>query len=254
MKQIESITLHFMDHAVTVNQKDGLFCLNDLHRAYTGGKSRKGQPNVWIRGGCHSQKGRRFHGKPTESNATIARSYSLATFEGKHGGTYVNEQGVYAYASWLDDDFHNAVLQTFSSAARGDAEGAVKIAQSSVTLTWREALREGNKAFCHAIYTAQKEGNVKGSLNHVMANIQSLVCKAVTGLDGTVFKNRYGMSARDFLVSQDDGKRLGLMARIEGKVEALLAVGMDYMMIKAALAKDVLKAMESWEHEAPITA
>ncbi|HDZ8911336.1 TPA: KilA-N domain-containing protein [Aeromonas dhakensis] len=231
MKQVESISLHFMGNTVTVNQKDGLFCLNDLHRAYTGGMSRKQKPHDWCKGILNGEK---------------SRHYNLTTFKGKHGGTYANEQGVYAYASWLDDDFHNAVLQTFSSAARGDAEGAVKIAQSSVTLTWRETLREGNKAFCHAIYTAQQEGNVKGSLSHVMANIQSLVCKAVTGLDGTAFKNRYGMSARDFLVSQDDGKRLGLMARIEGKVEALLDAGMDYMMIKAALAKDVLKAIESW--------
>lgn len=231
MKQIESISLHFMGNSVTVNQKEGLFCLNDLHRVYTGGKSRKQQPRDWIKW-----------------NVSAEKTTQLEITKFNRSGTYANEQGVYAYASWLDDAFHNAVLQTFSTAARGDAEGAVKIAQSAVTLTWRETLREGNKAFCKAIYTAQQEGSVKGNLNHAMANIQSLVCKAVTGLDGTAFKNRYGMSARDFLVSQDDGKQLGMMSRIEGKVEALLDVGMDYMMIKAALAKDVLKAIESWKY------
>lgn len=226
-----------MSNTVTVHQKNGGFSLNDLHRAYTGGLTREKKPNDWIKRNVCGDKSRQFE---------------ITKYD--RSGTYANEQGVYAYAAWLDTGFHTAVIETFAAAVHGDGEKAVTIAASAVTLTWRETLREGNKAFTQAIYTAANEGTIKGLPNHCMANIQSLVCKAVTGLDGTAFKARYGKSARDFLCDQDDGKRLGLMARIEGKVEALLDAGMDYMSIKAALARDVLKAVESWDYEIPMPA
>lgn len=237
MKAIESIALHFLGNTVTVYQKDGLFCLNDLHRAYTGGKCRKGQPRDWIKWNV------------TAENTT---QFEITKYD--RSGTYANEQGVYAYAAWLDADFHSAVLDTFSASVRGDGEKAVKIAQSAVTLAIRESLRERSSMINDSIYEAVKDGSVKGSLSNAMANVRSLVCKAVTGLDGTAFKSRYGMSSRDFLTEMDDYKRLTQMERIEGKVEALLDAGMDYMSIKSALARDVLKAVESWDYEIPMPA
>jgi len=86
---------------------------------------------------------------------------------------------------------------------------------------------------------------VKEELNQVMAHLQSLACKAVTGLDGTAFENHYGMSARDYLLEHDGGKHLDVLTRIEVQAEALLEAGMDYMALQEALTRDVLKIQES---------
>ena len=86
---------------------------------------------------------------------------------------------------------------------------------------------------------------MKDELNQVMAHLRSLVCKAVTGLDGAVFENHYGMSEKNYLLEQDNGKHLDVLTRIEEQAGALLEAGMDYMALKEALARDVLKIQES---------
>lgn len=86
---------------------------------------------------------------------------------------------------------------------------------------------------------------MKEELNQVMTHLQSLVCKAVTGMEGTAFENHYGMSERDYLLEQDDGKHLEVLTRIKAQAEALLEAGMEPTALKEAFARDVLKIQES---------
>lgn len=86
---------------------------------------------------------------------------------------------------------------------------------------------------------------MKDELNQVMAHLQSLVCKAVTGLEGSAFEDHHGMTTRDYLLGQDGGKYLGVLTSIEEQAEALLEDGMDPVALKEALTQDVLKIQES---------
>lgn len=88
---------------VTVRQLNGLFSLNDLHRA-AGGEA-KHQPALFMR--------------MEQTQALIAEignstdSQSFKTKEGRNGGTYACRELVIAYAAWINAAFHLKVIRVF---------------------------------------------------------------------------------------------------------------------------------------------
>ncbi|HAS54593.1 MAG TPA: DNA-binding protein [Nitrospiraceae bacterium] len=80
--------------------ENGLFCINDLHRA-SGGEHRH-RPNYWIQ---------------TQVFRDLANQMEIAgfpAFESKQGvGTFVAKELVYAYAMWISPSFHLQVIRTF---------------------------------------------------------------------------------------------------------------------------------------------
>ena len=96
-----AITLAIGD--ITVRQHNGLFSLNDLHKA-AGGEA-KHQPALFMR--------------MEQTQALIAEignstdSQSFKTKEGRNGGTYACRELVIAYAAWINAAFHLKVIRVF---------------------------------------------------------------------------------------------------------------------------------------------
>ena len=92
--------------------KEGRFCLNDLHKA-AGAESRH-QPAFFFR-------------RPeileleAELNSAPAQSLSTITTQGRNGGTFVCKELVYAYAMWISPKFHLEVIRTFDAVATAQA-------------------------------------------------------------------------------------------------------------------------------------
>lgn len=88
---------------VPVRQLDGLFSLNDLHRA-AGGQKRH-QPSDFLR--------------LDQTKALVAEignagdSRSWVSKEGRNGGTYACRELVIAYAAWISPAFHLRVIRVF---------------------------------------------------------------------------------------------------------------------------------------------
>ena len=91
--------------------KDGLYSLNDLHRA----AGLEGQVRDLTRHLSEKQ---------------ICRFDLFEINDGNHRGTYANEKGVYWFAAKVSEDFEDALYEAFSLLVQGNTEKALDIAAS----------------------------------------------------------------------------------------------------------------------------
>lgn len=90
----------------SIRHIDGLYSLNDLHKA-SGGEKRH-QPALFIRLD-------QTQALIAEINSTDMQS--LETREGRNGGTYACKELVIAYAAWISPAFHLKVIRVFLAEA-----------------------------------------------------------------------------------------------------------------------------------------
>ena len=100
---------------ITIRQQNGLFSLNDLHKA-AGGEA-KHQPALFMRM-------EQTQALITEiGNSTDSQSFK--TKEGRNGGTYACRELVIAYAAWISAAFHLKVIRVFLAATTRPANPAI---------------------------------------------------------------------------------------------------------------------------------
>ncbi|WP_215755061.1 phage antirepressor KilAC domain-containing protein [Acetobacter sp. P5B1] len=83
----------------------GRFCLNDCHKA--AGAAKKDGPSYWLATTDAQKLASRLDSETTGK--------SVVTNEGRNGGTYVAKELVYAYAMWINVDFHLTVIRAFDA-------------------------------------------------------------------------------------------------------------------------------------------
>ncbi|MCG6341444.1 KilA-N domain-containing protein [Vibrio fluvialis] len=105
---------------------DGLYSLNDLHKA--SGSAKKHQPHQFLR---NDQTRDLISEIDRSANSRIAYE---AYRGGKHQGTWVCKELVYAYAMWISARFHLQVIRAFDAIT-----SQPQIAPSGVTLTAKQA-------------------------------------------------------------------------------------------------------------------
>jgi KilA-N domain len=111
----QTITLNLGD--ATIRQIDGLYSLNDLHKA--AGSEAKHEPNNFIRTDqvkaliieLAKSADSRINSPLNTGNFNI----SIKTVRGAKGGTYVCKELVYAYAMWISAAFMLTVIRAFDS-------------------------------------------------------------------------------------------------------------------------------------------
>jgi hypothetical protein len=105
---------------------DGRYSLNDLHKA--AGKLRRQEPGLWLQNQQTQDLIREIedqHRSLFESNSEDAENFSTTGIPvvtingGKHRGTYVCTEMVYAYAMWISPAFQLKVIRTFHQAITG---------------------------------------------------------------------------------------------------------------------------------------
>ena len=128
---------------------DGLFCVNDLHKAAGGAK--KDKPSNWLR--LESTKGivRELESERnqvlTSEDLSINRHLRVVSGSPESGGgAFVARELVYAYAMWISPKFHLQVIRTFDAhvqaqiaALAQDATSYQAIAMSSDDLLISDA-------------------------------------------------------------------------------------------------------------------
>lgn len=90
---------------------DGMYCLNDLHKA--SGGAEKDKPKFWL-----DNKG------TSELIGEIQKGGNppFKKVAGRYGGTYVCKEMVYAYAMWISAKFHLEVIRVFDQQTQTKTE------------------------------------------------------------------------------------------------------------------------------------
>lgn len=96
-----STELYIGDSVVKTNS-EGLFCLNDLHKA--SGGANKNKPNLWMELSST---------KELASEILKAGNPAIKKSAGRYGGTYVSKEMVYSYAMWISAKFQLQVIRAY---------------------------------------------------------------------------------------------------------------------------------------------
>ena len=135
------------DSEVTIN-KDGMYCLNDLHRiAVANGQATESQrPSVFVA----SQKD--FIDAVNSEAVTDA---SVKTVKGGKSGTYAVELVAMKYAGWINPRYEVQVYKAVQALKHGDIEKAVELSGSKKAATALDDMRKA-KAIEMQLSNAQK--------------------------------------------------------------------------------------------------
>lgn len=114
---------------IQIRQTNGLYCLNDLHRA--AGNEKRHQPSDWLKNQQTKELIAELDGKPSiQENQSLNPTTGIFGVEqnqqviqvvngGDRRGTYVCRELVYAYAMWISPRFHLAVIRAFDALVSG---------------------------------------------------------------------------------------------------------------------------------------
>lgn len=122
--------------STTIRQDDeGRYCLNDCHKA--AGAAKKDGPSYWLATTDAQKLASRLDSETTGK--------SVVTNEGRNGGTYVAKELVYAYAMWINVDFHLTVIRAFDALVTGQIPNATpkpkRIRKPSFAVTFDRCMK-----------------------------------------------------------------------------------------------------------------
>jgi hypothetical protein len=133
----------------TIRCIDGLYSLNDLHKA-SGGLD-KHQPAFFMRNQETKDLIAELENETKLSSANLQTIVKKITGKGLHQGTYVCKELVYRYAMWISAKFTLLVIRTFDAIATG------KTLQQQFLIADKE-LKTATEIASHAGYTLNHVG------------------------------------------------------------------------------------------------
>lgn len=117
---------------------DGRYCLNDLHRASGGNNAHR--PSLWV----ENKQTQELIAEILKAGIPALKSIK----GGRHNGTYVCKELVYAYAMWVSPRFHLTVIRAFDVMAtdkQSDNVSASTVQDAIDQKAWRIASDERDR-------------------------------------------------------------------------------------------------------------
>lgn len=141
MNNYPAIALNLGD--ITVRQHNGLFSLNDLHKASGGNPNQR--PGEFIRN------------QQTKELVEEISNAGISAFEsrkGSNGGTYACRELVIAYAAWISAAFHLKVIRVFLAAVQPQRPHNQALDYDRISPAQAQDLKE----LVHAVVDAKVQG------------------------------------------------------------------------------------------------
>ena len=152
---------------ITVRLVDGLYSLNDLHKA-AGGEA-KHQPSNFMRLDTTLALAAEISNENSQSS-DVRSAYKVVT-GGTNPGTYVCKELVYAYAMWISPAFNLRVIRAFDS-----------MSQEELPLEKLKPLAEGYTALVGALKAVGLDNNAAAiGANNAIRRLVSMDLLALTG-------------------------------------------------------------------------
>lgn len=165
----------------TIRQdKEGRYCLNDLHKA-AGGES-KHQPSNWLR-----LDNTQAMIEEIDRSSEVMNALNVQQ-GGKNQGTYVCKELVYSYAMWISPKFNLYVIRTFDE----------MISSEQQRIYERQAARLEFPGMTQALLESRTEQGKKTSFFHY-SNEVDMINKIVTGYTAKKLREKLGIDSNESL-------------------------------------------------------
>lgn len=125
----------------TISSHNGLFSLNDLHRA--SGSEKKHQPALFMRNTEVQALISEIEQENSSSTdlQTLNKAYETVVGKGKQQGTFVCKELVYRYAMWISPKFSLMVIRAFDSLTQSQFIPAIAEQRKTITVEQQSAIR-----------------------------------------------------------------------------------------------------------------
>ncbi|WP_319727495.1 KilA-N domain-containing protein [Cronobacter malonaticus] len=199
---------------VAVKQdKDGRFCLNDLHKA--AGGERRNDPHDWLRLKQTTELVQEL--SDTGIPVTTIRG-------GKVQGTYVCKELVYAYAMWISAKFHLHVIRTFDAIA----------AKEKIRVAYRDTARLEYKPMTDAI-KHERESQGKQISPHHFSNEADLINRIALGMTSAKFRVHHEIGKKEPIRDYLTPEQIHCITELQRANTVFITMGWDFEQRKAAL-------------------
>lgn len=219
-----------LDHAI--NMVDGLYSLNDMHKASGGDK--KHQPSFFVRNQEVSDLAKEIEDSENLPNTQVLRKIN----GGDKRGTYACKEIIYRYAMWISPKFALLVIRTFDKLVTGE----LRVQPTGIsTVADRKPLVAAVNTFCSktsAIYSdVWKMIHQRFDLEGVHEMTVEQVPQAIDYVHGLLAQVQYGGLNVDIAMDNEMWRCVGILKYYElskALDEAKVAVNVLYGAIGSA--------------------
>lgn len=175
---MKTVNLNFNGFEFSVTETAKGFNINDLRLQVIDFKEQNPELHICI-SGIRSTQSMAAWTRTLSDGAKQFYAFETSRGGSDRGASYANENGVYAYAMWLNEEFGFAVIEAFKHLANGDVEAAVKTVKKVV----RTAIRQDNVDYtnCFASRISHQFGSEL--IAPVMKSIQNHINRTVFGVE-----------------------------------------------------------------------
>lgn len=174
---MKTVTLNFAGFDFSVTETEKGFNVNDLRLQVVDFKDNNPEPLIGVSAFKHVDTINRWT-RYLSDGAKEFYKFESVRGGNNRGATFVNEEGLYAYAMWLNEDFGFAVIGAFKDLANGDVEAAVK----KVRLVVRTAIRQDNVDYTNHFASRVSRQFGSALIAPVMKTIQNHINLSLFGV------------------------------------------------------------------------
>ena len=194
--------------------KDGLYCLNDLHKASGGDPNNA--PSQWVKN------------KQTK-DFLQTMEISLVKVEGRSGGTYSEKKAVYSYAMWISPQFQSHVIDAYDALVTGQLEDAKRESTRATAKLEAPFMTKAVK------FTRDAQG--KKSSHFHFSNEFNLINQVALGKTAKQYRLENGLNPSDHIRDTLSTLEIACIEHLQRANTTMIEIGMDFQKRKCELAK-----------------
>ena len=204
--------------------KNGLYSLNDLHKA--AGAKENDQPALWLR-----LDGTKALIEELSNSTQMQNKDIMQSSAGRYGGTHVCKQLVYAYAMWISPKFHIHVIEAYDDLVNGRIESITTKAKTDAS---RQRARLESRALTDAVKIT-REAQGKEIKPFHFSNEYDLINRVALGMTAKQYRAHHSfdkaMPIRDTLTLCE----IECIEHLQRLNASLIDIGMSFEQRKAKL-------------------
>lgn len=203
--------MNIMIGSKTIKFKDGLYCLNDLHKA--SGAKAKDKPALYL-----------ANKKTKEYLETVG--IPTVSVGGRKGGTYAHKKVVYDYAMWISPVFKDHVIEAYDLLVSGQ-----------LNELHRQNSRQNTKLEAKFLTDAIKHDKQADVKHYHFSNEFNLINKTVLGVNAKQYRITNGLEPNQPIRDTLTTGEIAAIEHMQRLDTGMIELGYTYEKRKSELAR-----------------